>query len=40
MLSSLVLEHQGPPSFNKIWTLEAVGATGFANTSATAVLRG
>lgn len=36
----LVLEHQGPPSFNKVWTLEAVSAAGFANTSATMVPRG
>ena len=40
MLSSLVLEHQGPPYLNKVWTLEAVGAAGFADTSATAALRG
>lgn len=40
MLSSLVLEHQSPPSFNKVWTLKAVGAAGFANTNATAVLHG
>lgn len=26
---SLKLEHQGFPSFNKIWVLEVVGAAGF-----------
>lgn len=37
MPSSPVPEYQGPPSFNKVWTLEAVGAAGLAKTTATVV---